>query len=262
MSTARPMGMVFDIETRPSDSTLAMDPPEDFLVKGSRANFKPDTMEKHREGQARLWPAAAAKAGSLDWRRGQVLTFGAGYWTADKRLQVVVGVANEGWGMDLLDDSPREWLGLPSWVDLHLTLCGTERGLLKFWWDVVAEEEQRHQVGFYCRDFDCPWLLLRSAVNNVVPRQVWQTSRYSYNGDRVDLVDLADVLGWFGKFNATGWGLADYCAHLGTEWQPHGVGADVFECYKKRDFRTIVEHQVFDIMATMDLYEMFAGVVL
>lgn len=228
----KPLGMVFDIETIPTFETLDMAPPEEFLVRGARSNYKPETLEKHKAAQAANWPDERVKMGSLDWRYGQILTIGVGYWDSGDRVVEVLG-----------DGEPNE------------------REVLRWFWEHVALHPQRHQVGFCCRDFDCPWILFRSAVNGITPARIWQTGRYTYNGPRVDLVDLADVLGWFGKFDRTGWTLDQYCEHFGTEHRPIGKGADVFAQWQAGEYGKIFDHQLNDIYATMDLYELFSGVV-
>lgn len=267
----KPMGMVFDIETIPQQKTLDMEAPPEFLNKGSRSNMSVAKLVEHQEAQEVKWPGEKIKVGSLDWRMGQILSFGLCYWerhpgTTGHSLQVMVGIVMD---HDLMTDTDMldtdEWLfngEKPEEVNLHLATCDNEMALLSLFWDIVRSQPEKHQVGFNCRDFDCPWLLMRSGVNRLTPSHIWQSGRYSINGRNTDLVDLADALSWFGKFGIAGWNLDRYCQEFGTHHQPRGKGSEVFEHYQAGEFKKIIEHQVYDILATNDLYTMFSGVVL
>ena len=260
-NTKPPIGMVFDIETIPQQRTLDMEAPPEYLNKGSRSNMSVAKLVEHQEAQEVKWPQEKVKLGSLDWRRGQILSYGVGWWDHlpaatdnDYRLSVHVGiVCPEGAATKI--DLPENFPGARLTISEH----SSEAEMLAEFWMWVRSEANRHQVGFNCRDFDCPWLLCRSAANNVTPSAIWQTGRYSFAGDRVDLIDLADVFSWHGKYNIAGWTLDQYCEWFGVDPLPRGAGKDIFDQHQAGEFGLIVEHQAYDILATMGLYQKFAG---
>ena len=260
-----PIGMAFDIETIPGPDVLAMEPPIEFLQKGSRSNMSSDKLAEHMKKQELVWPEEKIKLGSLDWRRGEILSFGVGWWERNATTQAMKTVVRVGLAYVPEQLYPvAEWFGgeVPCNIDLEVEQYDCEATMLREFWSLVAQEINRHQVGFCCRDFDCPWLLFRSAVNGVTPSRIWQTGRYTISGRHVDLIDLADILSWQGKFSMAGWSLDEYCKWFDTEWKPRGEGRDVYEHYKNGELVKVVEHQVFDILATMGLYLLVSPAVL
>lgn len=69
--------------------------------------------------------------------------------------------------------------------------CGTERELLEKFWATVKAYDQF--VTFNGRVFDCPFILVRSAVHKVRPTRDLMPNRY--NGAHIDLLDQLTFYG-------------------------------------------------------------------
>jgi DNA polymerase elongation subunit (family B) len=126
-----------------------------------------------------------------------------------------------------------------------------EDELLTEFWEVIKKYDQF--VTFNGRTFDCPFLMLRSALLGVRPSRNLMPYRY----DASQHVDLADQLSFYGaiewkrRFN-----LDFYCRAFGIESsKSHGVtGSDVNTLYAQQRFKEIARYCLRDVMATLQLY--------
>jgi len=71
--------------------------------------------------------------------------------------------------------------------------CGTEKELLEKFWNTVKAYDQI--VTFNGRAFDCPFIIVRSAVNKVKPTRDLMPYRYSNNSTHIDLFDQLTFYG-------------------------------------------------------------------
>lgn len=119
--------------------------------------------------------------------------------------------------------------------------------LREFWQDLVHYDQF---ITFNGRGFDCPFLMLRSAMLGV------QTSRnlmpYRYNTKiHCDLLEQFTFYGAMRKFN-----LDFYCKSFGIESpKSHGItGLDLHELFEQKKFKEIAEYNVGDLKATAELF--------
>ncbi|HWR89167.1 MAG TPA: ribonuclease H-like domain-containing protein [Dissulfurispiraceae bacterium] len=79
--------------------------------------------------------------------------------------------------------------------------CGDERELIgKFWTTVKAYDQF---VTFNGRTFDCPFIMVRSAVHGIAPTRNLMPNRYS--GPHIDLLDQLTFFGATRRFNLDMW---------------------------------------------------------
>lgn len=129
-------------------------------------------------------------------------------------------------------------------------VSGTEEDLLEGFWEVVAKFDRF--VTFNGRQFDCPFLMLRSAILGIKPTKDLMPYRY----DTRKHCDLADQLTFYGalprRFN-----LDFYCKAFGIESpKMSGVsGLDVNRLFAEKQFRAIAEYCLGDVRATVQLYK-------
>lgn len=126
---------------------------------------------------------------------------------------------------------------------------GTEQEILTEFWKAVGRYGQF--ITFNGRTFDCPFLMLRSAILNVKPSRNLMPYRYSAN-EHCDLLDQLTFYGAFRKFS-----LDFYCRSFGIRSpKSEGVsGEDVGPLFRDGKYRTIAEYCLGDVRATSQLFE-------
>jgi DNA polymerase elongation subunit (family B) len=126
---------------------------------------------------------------------------------------------------------------------------GTEAQILEKFWRTIAFYEQF--VTFNGRSFDCPFLMVRSAVNKVKPSKDLMPNRY-WDAH----IDLYDRLGFFGAVRRT-MSLHMWCQALGIRSsKANGItGYDVPKLFKDGRYLDIARYCFDDIRATAELFE-------
>ncbi len=136
-----------------------------------------------------------------------------------------------------------------SWRDGRIEFeSGSETEILqKFWEDV---RPYRQFVTFNGRGFDCPFLMLRSAMLGIKPTRTLMPYRYSAQA-HIDLLDQLTFYGAVRKFN-----LDFYCKAFGIESpKSHGItGAEVGALFAQGKHREIAQYCFDDVQATAELY--------
>ena len=127
--------------------------------------------------------------------------------------------------------------------------CQDEKELLESFWEVASHYDQF--ITFNGRGFDCPYLLVRSAILKVKPSRNLMPNRY-YDSH----IDLLDRLTFFGavrrKMNLHMW-----CQAFGIESpKSKGVtGHEVADLFKNKKYKEIAEYCYDDVKATKELYK-------
>jgi hypothetical protein len=127
-------------------------------------------------------------------------------------------------------------------------LPGSEREILEHFWETIKRYGQ--YITFNGRGFDCPFLMLRSAVLGVKPSRNLLPYRYSA-AESCDLMEQLTFYGAFRKFS-----LDFYCKGFGIKSpKSEGVtGLDVAPLFAEGKFRTIAEYCLRDVRATAELF--------
>ena len=126
-----------------------------------------------------------------------------------------------------------------------------EREMLELFWNYVSKVDQ--VITFNGRNFDIPFLMLRSAMLRVKPSANLIQSRYSLT-HHIDLLDQFTFYGLMRKFN-----LDFYCNAFGIESpKSKGItGMEVKELYKAGRIKDIAIYCGEDIKATYELYKIW-----
>ena len=217
--------LLFDIETSGIDFESLDDARKEYLMRAAEK----ETDEKLREAKR----AEAIQQLNLWAPTAQVIAIGM--------LNVDTGKGKVVYQADELE----EWNSDDGLVEFA---SGTEEDILCEFWD-VAKRYQRI-VTFNGRTFDCPFLMLRSAILGVRPSRNLLGNRYAK-----DMVDLLEQLCFYGatrKFN-----LDFYCRTFGIESpKSHGVsGLDMNSLYREGRFREIAKYCLGDCRATVELFK-------
>jgi DNA polymerase elongation subunit (family B) len=126
---------------------------------------------------------------------------------------------------------------------------GTEPEILTEFWKTVGRYGQF--ITFNGRTFDCPFLMLRSAILNIKPTRNLMPYRYSAN-EHCDLLDQLTFYGAFRKFT-----LDFYCRSFGIQSpKAEGIsGGDVRPMFLSGNYRAIAEYCLGDVRATAELFD-------
>lgn len=125
---------------------------------------------------------------------------------------------------------------------------GTESEILKSFWDVIPKYDQF--ITFNGRSFDCPFLMIRSAMLHVKPSRNLVPYRYE-SKIHCDLLEQMTFYQATRRFS-----LDFYCKQFGIESpKAKGItGLDMRRLYEERRFRDIAEYCYGDVVATAELF--------
>jgi len=130
----------------------------------------------------------------------------------------------------------------------------TEAGMLEAFWKGALQYQ--HFITFNGRQFDAPFLALRSAAHGIRPTKDLTRARYLYqqSPDAVH-IDLLDQLSFYGAVRRKGT-LHLYTRAFGIKSpKVSGVdGDDVGRLFKEKKYLDIAKYNARDIFATSELY--------
>jgi 3'-5' exonuclease len=135
-------------------------------------------------------------------------------------------------------------------------MSGSEKQIIEKFWEFFDSDSRF--ITFNGRQFDGPFLMIRSAINGVVPKRDLVGYRYGYHPN----CDLREVLNFFGTTNARQFkfNLDLACKVFGVETSK-GEGLDgrsVETWYRAGRHREIADYCLDDVRATCELYEKVA----
>jgi 3'-5' exonuclease len=125
----------------------------------------------------------------------------------------------------------------------------TEKEILENFWRAIGH--YRQFVTFNGRSFDCPYIMVRSAVLEVAPSKNLMPNRY-YD----EHIDLYDRLGFFGAVRRT-MSLHMWCQAFGIKSSKDGgiSGHEVAKYYKEGKHLDIARYCFDDVRATNQVYQ-------
>lgn len=127
-------------------------------------------------------------------------------------------------------------------------VSGSEKDILTWFWDAIKHYNQF--ITFNGRTFDCPFVMLRSAIAGVVPTRNLVPYRYETT-THCDLLDQLSFYGAVKKFN-----LDFYCKAFGIKSpKSEGItGLDLGKLFNEKRFRDIARYCVGDVQAEAELF--------
>src|SRR6185295_18583545 len=139
-------------------------------------------------------------------------------------------------------------------------ISGNERQILQKFWDFF--ENDSRFISFNGRQFDGPFLMIRSAINGLVPRRDLVGYRYGFHPN----CDLREALNFFGTVNNRQFkfNLDLACKAFGVETsKSEGIdGRSVETWYRAGRYREIADYCLDDVRATAELYDKLAPTLL
>ena len=139
-------------------------------------------------------------------------------------------------------------------------ISGTEKQILEKFWDWFDGDARF--ITFNGRQFDGPFLMIRSAINGVIPKRDLVGYRYQLHPN----CDLREALNFYGttnsrqfKFNLD---LACKVFGIATSKSEGVDGRSVESWYRAGRHRDIADYCLEDVRATLELYEKIAPTLL
>ncbi len=132
-------------------------------------------------------------------------------------------------------------------------ISGNEKQILEKFWQFFDDDSRF--ISFNGRQFDGPFLMIRSAIHNVIPRRDLVGYRYGFHPN----CDLREALNFFGTTNSRQFkfNLDLACKTFGVETsKSEGVdGRSVEMWYRAGKHKEIADYCLEDVRATAELYE-------
>lgn len=127
-------------------------------------------------------------------------------------------------------------------------ISGDERNILQQFWETILRYEQF--ITFNGRSFDCPFIMLRSAILGVKATRNLVPYRYD-TSKHCDLLEQLTFYGAVRKFN-----LDFYCKVFGIKSpKSEGItGLDMTSLFSEGKFKDIAQYCLGDIKATAELF--------
>lgn len=215
--------VVFDIETVSIPFEEFDEAQQQYLLKWAEREETPERQERKREellSQLNLYPLTAQVAAigmlNVESQKGRV------YYQAPER---------ESWQSD------DGLIGYES---------GSEPEILRKFWEDIRSYKQF--ISFNGRGFDCPFLLLRSAILGIKPSRNLMPARFS--SEHIDLLEQLTFYGTMRRFS-----LDFYCKAWGIA-SPKGrfSGPQMNTLFREGKYREIAQYCLDDVRATAELY--------
>ena len=222
------MALVLDIETAGYDFKSLSESMQEFLLRYAEKEKDADLRNEKIEDAKRylsLYPLTA-----------KVIVIGMLNTKTGNSIVLFEGDGKEGW------DVPDKHIKYIS--------CSEEVLLARFWQYV---QKVPTVITFNGRNFDIPFLMIRSALLNIKPSRNFITNRYHID-NHIDLLDQFTFYGITKKFN-----LDFYCQSFGiTSPKSKGItGMDVKDLYNAGRIKDIAIYCGDDVIATYNLYKIW-----
>ena len=209
--------IVFDIETYGQDFDSLDKPVQDYLLKFAST----DEEEQEVRDTLAFYPVTA-----------QIVTIGM--YNPDTRKGTVLFQNNSDPLLPLEEDGFRYE-------------TGTEKEILQRFWETIRAYDQF--VTFNGRSFDCPFLLIRSAVHKIAPARDLMPNRYHETH-----IDLLDQLTFYGAFRRK-FSLDMWCRAFGIRSpKADGItGLEVRDLFSGGKYLDIARYCAGDLKSTAEL---------
>lgn len=212
--------VIVDIETAGRDFDSLDELSKEFLLKYA------DTKEKEKEAKEGL---------SFYPLTGQVVAVGMVEADSDKSFILYQNPPLKG---KALKEKETEFIAIQN-----------EKELLENFWKKLEDYQQ--VVTFNGRAFDCPYLMIRSAINKIRPSRNLMPNRYSSDMH----IDLLDRLTFFNSMRRH-FSLHMWCKAFSIASPKEGevIGYQVKDLFKSGEFLKIAYYCLDDIIATKKLF--------
>lgn len=232
-----PTYLVFDLETVGHSTTSFDDVQLEYLLRGSDS----EEVRERKIGEFALSPLT----GKIVCIGMQMMTRVGDEWQARHVAYSVDPTMEEG--------APARVEALPSGATWYVS---SEHVMLKNFWKLLNHHRGITLVSFNGRNFDAPWLMLRSAVLGIRPtKNLMDGTKFNYSG-HIDLLDRLTFFQGSGSGATRRFNFDFYAKTFGiTSPKAAGVdGSKVGILFGDGEHETIAEYCLRDVTATWDLF--------
>jgi len=138
----------------------------------------------------------------------------------------------------------------------YLTLC--EDKMIRKFWEIISSKGYNLFVTFNGRDFDCPFIMMRSIYYRIKPGyNLMSGSDYGFRDYHIDLMREFSFFAHSGKTGARRkFTLNFYCQKFNIESPKSGgvSGDKVKSLYSDKKFQEIADYCIGDVVATGKLF--------
>ena len=123
---------------------------------------------------------------------------------------------------------------------------GSEKEILEKFWNIIKSYDQF--ITFNGRAFDCPFIIIRSAIHKVKPSRDLMPNRYS--NIHIDILEQLTFYGTIRKFSLKMW-----CNAFGIKNpKQDGIsGNDIKRLFYEKQYLRIAKYCIRDVIATKEL---------
>jgi len=232
----------FDIETIPLPFEQLDESQQEYLIRGANTL---EEIEKRKREMA------------LSPLTGQIITIGLKVFqhNYDKNNNGTFELLSSG-ALILNPELSEDKEIIQKEEDGDIFVYASEARILQMFWDVLKKYKKSTLISFNGRNFDAPYVMLRSALLGVVPtRNIMAGTKYSYS----DHIDLMDELTFHNPNSYTAtrrYNFNFYAISFGIESpKSQGIdGANVYEYFLSQEYDTIAKYCLRDVEATWKLF--------
>jgi len=222
------MKLIFDIETVGFEFETLSESQQEFLLRVAEKEPNTEMREKMKDDATRylsLYPLTA-----------KVVAIGMLNTETEHSMVLYEGTETKEWQSE----------------ETGVKYCSnSEAEILTHFWEYAKKADA--VITFNGRNFDIPFLLIRSAILKIKPSRNFIKKRYD-NKSHIDLLEVFTNYGSTKKFN-----LDFYCKSFGIKSpKSHGVsGMDVKQLYAAGKIEEIATYCAHDVEATYQLYKIW-----
>lgn len=229
--------LAFDIETTPLDWETFSESQQEFLLR----NLTTEEEIQKRKSELGLSPFTA-----------QIICIGLYFVELEEGNEI--NTKSVSYVVDNSYSNDQENIQTIEDTEIHIV---NEFKALETFWRILAKHPNVHLISFNGRNFDCPFIMLRSAILGIVPsRNLMAGTKYNYDFH----TDLLDELTFYQPtfyFSATKrFNLDFYTRSFGID-SPKSFGLDgsnVSDYYKQGKLIDIALYCIRDVKSTWLLY--------
>jgi predicted PolB exonuclease-like 3'-5' exonuclease len=137
-------------------------------------------------------------------------------------------------------------------------ITGSESEIIKKFWEIISAKKYNLFVTFNGRDFDCPFMMLRSLVHKMTPTMnLMKGSDYSFRDYHIDLLKELNFYSHSVKGARRKFTLDFYCRKFGIHSpKTDGVTGDmVSTLFKEKRFQELADYCLGDVIAENELFK-------
>lgn len=131
-------------------------------------------------------------------------------------------------------------------------IFGNEKEILENFWRVINGADKI--ITFNGRGFDCPFIIIRSAIHQIKQTRNLMPNRYSTDFH----IDLLDQLSFYGALQKRG-NLHSWCQAFNIK-SPKSIGIDgqdVKKLFQDKKYNDIAKYCLEDVIATKELFNIW-----